>query len=654
MKTGASQVEESELSKNNGGSAYWNRAVGRRRFVGTGIAVGGSAAFLAACGGSNNNNKGAATSAAPAASATKAAGTAAPGAAASATRAAGTSSPAAAAAGGAGAPQKGGVGRGTAAQVYDLVDPHRALGDPSLRLFTEAMSKLVWFTNPDTGELEPDVAEKYEIVDPSTYTFTLRKGVKWHNKPTTNGREFVADDVKWHIERQAQAKTKDGQPIADMQHQTFYKSITKIETPDQYTVKLTLDAPSGTFMGQLAAYFSSIPNRETTEKFENDPKTLTEDAVVGTGPYILTQFRPGKDVLLKRNPDYFRKDQPLLDGQVWTTLFADPNAQRAAFEQKQLDSWGAPDPSVTKSVLDANKSTMYEVLSGVANTVFLHLNMNQQFKDVRLVQAMNMAIDRRALIQTFHQGLGQVSGPVPWLAEGYAIPATDLNNVNGYRTDRAAENKDARALWTAGGGPALGDVDVKIPQTWLDRWPDTPQIIAKMFNDSLGVTQFKSTTTDYNTEIIPNLPNGKFPNWFAWTSIVNNPDPRETIRNTFLSASPANFNKVKNADLDKLIIDALQITDLKQAVAKVKDIQKILTDNAQYGNVVLYNYINRGAVWNYMPNGVATDGGGPLKQPAQAGKSAVGYNLYAGHLIGQSVWVNTKDPSYQGRPAATV
>ena len=358
---------------------------------------------------------------------------------------------------------------------------------------------------------------------------------------------------------------------------------------------------------------------------------------------------------MKRNPDYFRKDQPILDGLIWTLLFSDPNAQRAAFEQKQLDGFTNPDNTVTKAIIDANRGGMYEVLSGVSNTVFLHLNPLRQFRDIRLIQAMNMAMDRRQLINTFHQGLGQVSGPVTWLQEGYAIPGDELIKLPGYRTDRELEKREARQLWAAGGGPALGEVDIKVPRLWLQRWPDTPQIIAKMFNDSLGITQIKSTPSDYNEEIIPNLPNGNFPNWFAWTSLVSSPDPRSSLRSTFLSTSSANFNKVNNPQLDRLIQEAIEIPDRQRAVAKTREIQNILVENAQYGNIVLYNYISRSAAWNYMPVGGSTnDAGGPVKTPASPGKGAVGYNLYSGHLNGKLAWLNTKDPTFQGRPPAVV
>lgn len=611
---------------------YWLRRaqtnrVTRRRFVGGAAIAGVGAAGLGLVGCGDDDD-----SAKP----TKAPGGATPG-----QTAAGSPSAAA------GTPVDGGVyvGLWLGGNVFDSVDVHRAFGDPTSWLSNYIINKVVRYKNPDTGEVEGDLAEKWENPDLSTYIFTIRKDVKWQQTPLTNGRALTAEDIKWHFERQANAKTKDGADTP-FRFSSVYKGI-KVETPDQYTAKITLAKPSGGFLTQLSGYFSTVPNRETIEKFEPDHRTLTEEAMPATGAFTLKQWRAGKPLIIAKNPNNFRKGEPHYDGMIYPTgLFEDPNAYRNAFEQKQVDFWASPDASVTKSVLDKNKDAMYEILTGVGNTVFLHLNMNKQFKDVRLVQAMNQAFDRRAIIQAFHQGLGQVSGPVTWLQEGYAIKSDDLIKLPGYRTDRAKEIAEARALWAAGGGPALGEVDIKIPDTWLGPWPDTTQVIPKMLNDALGVSQFKSTKTTYNEEIIPNLSNGNFPNWFGWTSQVNSPDPRTDLFNSFNSTSPSNFQHVNNPDLDKLTVDALSTSDFNKGREAALKAQEIILANGQFGNVILYNYISRTAAWNYNHFNLKT-------QPS-AGKPAAGYNIFAGHLVAKNAYLDPRDPSWQGRPSQTI
>jgi ABC-type transport system substrate-binding protein len=167
-----------------------------------------------------------------------------------------------------------------------------------------------------------------------------------------------------------------------------------------------------------------------------------------------------------------------------------------------------------------------------------------------------------------------------------------------------------------------------------------------MLNEALGVTQFTSTRTTYNDEIIPNLSNGTFPNWFAWTSQVTGPDPRTGMSQAFHSASTTNFQKVNNPDLDKLLEDALIQTDLPTAVDLSRQAQRLVLENGQFGNVVLYNYINRSAGWNYYhPN---------VKALPQGGEPGAGYNIFAGHLAPRNVWIDPQDASFAGRPNVTL
>ncbi len=604
-------------------SNYWTRRLGssrlsRRRLVGGAAAagVGAAALGLVGCG----DDSGGKTTPTVGTGGTTAAG-----------------SPSAAATGP--TPVDGGIWIATLGGTqFDETDIHRANRDEVGWLSGAILSKIVRFSDGDKGDLEGDLAEKWETPDSQTYTFTIRKGMKWQNTPITNGRAITAQDIKWHVERQQAGKLLDGS-AGKFRFQSDFAGV-KVETPDDYTVKLTLPKPNGVYLSRLASFNASVPNREATEKFEANDTTLTEEAMPASGGYMLKQWRTGKDIVLQKNPDYWEKGVPHFDGGIYPWgLFEDPNAYRLAFEQKQVESWSAPDASVTKSVIDNHKDQMAEVLTGVSNTVLLHLNVHKQFKDPRLVKAMNMAVDRRFMIQTFHQGLGQVSGPVPWLQEGFAIKQEDLIKLPGYRVDRAAEMKDARDLWNAGGGPALGDVDIKGVETWTSVWPDTFQVLTKMFNDALGVTQFKSTKATYNDDIIPNLLKGEYPNWMAWTNAVRSPDPRNETFGYWHSTGSQNWSKVNDPTLDKLLADALTTADLAKARDLSLQAQKMLIDNAGYGWIVLYNYISRSARWNYSHV--------PVKGDAGPGKPQQGYwNTANQSLLFKKSWFDPKDPSY--------
>ncbi|MBK9612267.1 MAG: hypothetical protein IPO34_12645 [Dehalococcoidia bacterium] len=233
-----------------GQSDYWLRKaqtgrVTRRRFVGGITAAGAGAASLSLVGcGDDDDDDAAEPTSAPGGTTTAASPTTAP------------------------AVVDGGVYTGVwlGGTQFDSVDPHRGQRDEVGWLSSYVLNKIVRFSNPDTGDLEGDLAEKWETADSQTFTFAVRKDVKWQNTPITNGRQLTAQDLKWHIERQAAGKLLDGS-APSFRFKSDWTGV-KVETPDDYTLKLTLPAPNGSFLTRLSAFFANVPNREATEKFE--------------------------------------------------------------------------------------------------------------------------------------------------------------------------------------------------------------------------------------------------------------------------------------------------------------------------------------------------------------------------------------------------
>jgi ABC-type transport system substrate-binding protein len=127
---------------------------------------------------------------------------------------------------------------------------------------------------------------------------------------------------------------------------------------------------------------------------------------------------------------------------------------------------------------------------------------------------------------------------------------------------------------------------------------------------------------------------------------VNSPDPRNDLFSTFHSKGSTNWNKVNNPDLDKYLQEAVEQTDIAKGVASALKAQDILLKNAMFGQIVLYNYISRSAYWNYYHP--------TLKKYPVPGTPGNGYNIFAGHLGPGIVYINPKDASFSGRPAATI
>ncbi|WP_420102917.1 ABC transporter substrate-binding protein, partial [Bosea sp. (in: a-proteobacteria)] len=176
---------------------------------------------------------------------------------------------------------------------------------------TQIYDTLVQFERGGT-KVQPALAEKWDIsADGLTYTFHLRKGVKWHStrafKPT---RDFNADDILFMIERQ----WKEDHPffkVTSSNHSYFNdmgmpKLLKSVEKVDDYTVKITLNQPEAPFLSDLAMQYASVQSKEyadamlkagTPEKIDQDP--------VGTGPFYLVQYQKDAIIRYKAFPEYW-------------------------------------------------------------------------------------------------------------------------------------------------------------------------------------------------------------------------------------------------------------------------------------------------------------------------------------------------------------
>jgi peptide/nickel transport system substrate-binding protein len=185
-----------------------------------------------------------------------------------------------------------------------------------------------------------------------------------------------------------------------------------------------------------------------------DPQELRNRAV-GTGPFRLKELRPDERIVLERNPDYFVKGRPYLDGIVYTVIRARP-ARMAALQAGQVHVSFPNDGTVAardqlKSAVPA--MVIHEVAAGVQENVLLNLK-KPPFDNPKMALAVNLALDRPALIRSVHQGSGVVGGanlPPPFGPWG--LTPDDLASLPGYGD--AAKNKELarRLLGEAGYGP---------------------------------------------------------------------------------------------------------------------------------------------------------------------------------------------------------
>src|SRR5262245_14676355 len=230
------------------------------------------------------------TPTAPPAPAPPAATTAPPAAAANTPAPAPTAAAAAPAA--AGQPKRGGVLISALTADPVTLDPHLGFpGSPQALMY----ETLTYFDAQ--SKVQPLLAESWEVLDEgATIVFRLRKGVKFHS-----GREMVADDVKYSMER---LQDKASVFAAD------YAVIQKIDIVDPYTVKMSFAKPFPGVFRMLSQFKGGeIVGKEGVQKWGD----LARNGM-GTGPFMLDRWTSGSEIVLKRHPDYWRKELPYMDG----------------------------------------------------------------------------------------------------------------------------------------------------------------------------------------------------------------------------------------------------------------------------------------------------------------------------------------------------
>jgi ABC-type transport system substrate-binding protein len=258
------------------------------------------------------------------------------------------------------------------------------------------------YANPSTPELLPDLAERWEVSpDRLVYTFHLRRGVKWQKLPPVNGREFVAEDVKFTLERY-KGKALD----------FLVSPIKSIDAPDKYTVRIALRERSPGFLPNLGSSYALITPKEVVERDGDLKKTL-----IGTGPFILKDHTPKTSLTYERNPDFRDAGQPYLD-RFRIVIMPDDATQIAAFRSGQVEYYDTNELEAIKGILGSHPRTVVHKFHIPAASFHLAFRLEQKpFSDVRVRRAISMAINREEMNRLVYAGQGRsYSVGVPWPA----------------------------------------------------------------------------------------------------------------------------------------------------------------------------------------------------------------------------------------------
>jgi len=422
----------------------------------------------------------------------------------------------------------------------------------------------------EKNEIEPCLAEKWDVSpDGKTYTIHLRSGVKFHN-----GREMVADDVKYSWERAIAPKTASPtasnylEGIVGLKEVTSGKrpDLTGVKVVDPHTVTVTLDSPRAYFPGMMTYPTNAIVCKEALAKTDGQ---ITTASFVGTGPFALEKYEPGKQIVLKAFPDYW-DDKPKMD-RIEFPIILNPQTAYDNFLTGKLDIFVDVANDRYGQDHEAGKLTgEYRVFDYAAFAYVAMQEVKQPvFAKKAVRQAIGMAIDRDQILKVAYKGVGSVANGVlpPTMPNGGPAP-----NGPGFNP-KLAKQLLAEAGYPDGKG--IPELNLSV----IQQQPATlaaAEIIRSNLKENLGINvtiqqleagQFFKEEQKHALEFY----------YIGW--IADYLDPQDFLSTLFKSTSSINRSDYKNPQFDALCTKADALTDPKQRAALYGEAQQVLMDD---------------------------------------------------------------------------
>ncbi len=305
-------------------------------------------------------------------------------------------------------PKSGGVfSKAIATDLFDFDPTYGGQSTPNPNATTQAYDRLVDFkAGPDVkyGEyiLVPSLAEKWTIgPDGKSFTFNLRKGVKFANLPPVNGREFTSADVKWSMEYHQRQTDETGKGKPKGSYTFTTENLDAIETPDPYTAVVKFKQPFAPFINYAATYNMVMMPKEIFQK-----EGSLRNTMVGTGPFQLDMAASQKGArwVFKKNPTYFQPGKPYLDEFRYLVL-PEEATRLAAFRTKQVDFYDTVDLQSFQATKDVAGAVFATNIDPAPNSLYIS-QAKGPLTDLKVRKALALSIDRDEFIKTMTGGEG--------------------------------------------------------------------------------------------------------------------------------------------------------------------------------------------------------------------------------------------------------
>ncbi|MGH2627207.1 MAG: ABC transporter substrate-binding protein, partial [Anaerolineales bacterium] len=402
------------------------------------------------------------------------------------------------------------------------LDPHLTNATATRNMMENVFDTLVMLDSE--GKIVPGLAESWRAA-PLTWTFTLRRNVKFHN-----GRPMTADDVVYSINRIRDPATKS--PRAG-----DFAEVESIRATGPYTVVIRLKRPFSPLLAKLAFSTNVVVPKEVVQK-DGDLNTNP----IGTGPFRFVSYTPQQRLVLVRSGDYWGTDQgrglPYLV-RIEFIFLPDAVARATALRTGAVD-WIEYVPA--SEVQSLRNDPNIEVVGGLSAN-FRALYMNNEvppFNNVKVRQAVAWSINRKEIIDTALFGVGGIE------SVGSTIPPKNYYTVSKNLYDKIDLTK-ARQLLAEAGHPNGFEAELYVTSTY--DFLRTPAELIQAQLGRIGI-RLRIVAADWSV-YLPTALASKFTLTILGTSGQSDPD--DFLYGSFKTGAPLNLNKYSDATVDRLL-----------------------------------------------------------------------------------------------------
>lgn len=444
----------------------------------------------------------------------------------------------------------------------------------------QVYNRLVEFKRGST-EIEPALATSWEVSeDGLTYTFKLRQGVKFHsNKEFTPTRDFNADDVVFSFNRQLDPNhpyhnvSKATYPyFKAMKFPTLLKSVEKV---DDQTVKITLNKRDATFLSSLGMDFTSIYSAEYADAMLKAGKPETIDTTpIGTGPFAFTGYVLDQASRYVANKDYW-KGKADFDRLIFE-IVPDATTRYAKLQAGQCDLIDFPNATdIEKMKTDPKVQLLSQPGLNIAYVAF---NVEKApFDNVKVRQALNLAVDKKTIIDVVYQGAGVAAkNPLPPTIWGYndSLPESE------YSVEKAKQ------LLAEAGYPNGFETELWVQPVVRASNPN-PRRMSEIIQadwEKIGV-KAKLVTYEWGDYLKRTKAGELTAGTFGWSG--DNGDPDNFISPLFGTSNVGNSNyaRFSSPKLDAMLEKGLSLTDKAERAKIYEQAQVLLREQAPWINV---------------------------------------------------------------------